>query len=89
MQRISSDEWKRVKQNSNYRYHFLPEQEDKQLPDLAIDFKHYLTLPREVAYRPNTKNKVFTSLEDLFREHLSSRFAHYLSRIGLPELESA
>lgn len=89
MQRIGSDEWKRVKQNTNYRYHFLPEQEDIQLPDLTIDFKQYLTIPRDVAYRLETKVKVLTSLDDLFREHLSSRFAHYLCRIGLPELESA
>jgi hypothetical protein len=89
MQKINSDEWKRVKQNSNYRYHFLPEQPDIQLPDLAVDFKQYLTIPREVAYRNVTRKKVLTSLDDLFREHLSGRFAHYLSRVGLPELESA
>ena len=89
MQRINSDEWKRVKQNSSYRYHFLPEFEDVQLPELAIDFKQYFTIPRAVAYRSQIRTKVLTSLGDLFREHLSGRFAHYLSRVGLPELESA
>lgn len=89
MQRINSDEWKRVKQNSNYRYHFLPEHGDIQLPELALDFKHYFTMPREVAYRIKTREKVLTALDDLFREHLSGRFAQYLSRVGLPELESA
>lgn len=89
MQKIGSDDWKRVKQNSMYRYHFLPEQADFQLPELTIDFKQYITIPRDVAYRAETKSKVLATLDDLFREHLSSRFAHYLSRIGLPELESA
>lgn len=89
MQRISSSDWNRVKQNSSYRYHFLPENEDIQLPDLALDFKHYFTIPREIAYRLQTRKKVLTALDDLFREHLSGRFAHYLSRVGLPELESA
>ena len=89
MQRLNSEEWRRVKQNSIYRYHFLPEQADFQLPELAIDFKQYVTIPRDVAYRQATRSKVLATLDDLFREHLSSRFAHYLSRIGLPELESA
>lgn len=89
MQRINSDEWKRVKQNSNYRYHFLPEQGDIQLPEIAIDFKHYFTIPRDIAYRRETRAKVLTALDDLFREHLSGRFAHYLSRVGLPELVGA
>lgn len=89
MQKINSDEWKRVKQNNNYRYHYLPEYEDGQVPELVFDFKHYITVPREVAYRKEFKNNFLISLDDLFREHLSSRFAHYLSRIGLPELERA
>lgn len=88
MQRISSDEWRRIKQNNIYRYHYLPEYEAGQIPDLVLDFKHYITVPRNIAYRGDFKGSVLISLDDLFREHLSSRFAHYLSRIGLPELES-
>lgn len=89
MQRINSDEWKRIKQNNSYRYHYLPEQAEYQVPELALDFKHYITVPRDEAYREDFKQKFLVGLDDLFREHLSSRFAHYLSRIGLPELESA
>ena len=88
MQQINSAEWKRIKQNNNYRYHFLPEHEENQVPELTLDFKQYITIPRQVAYRDQIKKGVLISLGDLFREHLSSRFAHYLSRIGLPELES-
>lgn len=87
MERINSADWKRVSQNNNYRYHFLPEFKDAQVPDLVIDFKRYFTVPREVAYRETFRKAWLASLADLFREHLSSRFAHYLSRIGLPEPE--
>jgi hypothetical protein len=89
MQSFSSENWKQLKQNTNYRYHFLPEHVDSQIPDLALDFKHYITVPTTIAYRDAMKKNVLASLDDLFREHLSSRFAHYLSRIGLPEIESA
>ncbi|MYM24833.1 hypothetical protein GTP46_19540 [Duganella sp. FT135W] len=89
MQKFNSEQWKRLKQNNDYRYHYLVEDEDKQVPELVIDFKHYFTIPRSVAYRPEFRSNLTASLDDLFREHLSSRFAYYLSRIGLPELESA
>lgn len=89
MQKFGSDQWKRIRQNNDSRYHFLQEDPDNQLPDLVIDFKHFFTIPREVVYRESMEKKYVCSLDDLFREHLSSRFAHYLSRIGLPELESA
>ncbi|WP_145956493.1 hypothetical protein [Burkholderia pseudomallei] len=85
MQKMGRDDWRRVIQNNNYRYHYLPENADRQVPELVLDFKRYLTVPREVAYRPEFKGAWLVSLGDLFREHLSSRFAHYLSRIGLPE----
>lgn len=85
MQRIGSDDFKRLKQNNLYRYHFLQENEDKQIPELVLDFKHYITMPRDVAYRKVHRDSVLASLNDLYREHLSQRFAHYLSRIGLPE----
>ena len=88
MHPINSGEWNRVKQNGSYRYHFLTEDQENQIPDLVIDFKRYMTVPRDIAYRPTIKDQVLVSLSDLFREHLSSRFAHYLSRIGLPELVS-
>jgi hypothetical protein len=89
MRKINNSELDRVKKNNIYRYHFLPENKAAQIPDLVLDFKHYFTVPREIAYRDTFKAAWRTALGDLFREHLSSRFAHYLSRIGLPETESA
>jgi len=89
MQQIGRDDFKKIQQNNNYRYHHLPENQELQLPNLVIDFKHYLTIPTEIAYKDAFRDKVIASLGDLFREHLSGRFAHYLSRIGLPEIETA
>lgn len=88
MHQHSTGEWDRVKKYNNYRYHFLPENDGIQLPALALDFKQYITIPRKIAYRDEIKASVLASLDDLFREHLSNRFAHYLSRIGLPDLSS-
>lgn len=87
MEKFNSADWRRLAQNNNYRYHFLPEHADAQVPDLVLDFKRYFTVPREIAYRDSFKKAWRISLADLFREHLSSRFAHYLSRIGLPDPE--
>lgn len=86
MHRIPTEHWKGVKQHNNYRYHFLVEDQDLQLPELTLDFKHFFTIPRAVIYREKYEAHYVCSLDDLFREHLSSRFANYLSRIGLPEL---
>lgn len=51
MQKINSNDWKRVTQNNNYRYHYLPENQNRQVPELVLDFKRYITVPRDVAYR--------------------------------------
>jgi len=86
MGRIPSDEWRKVCQNNVYRYHYLGNAEEQQVPELILDFKHYFTIPRDIAYRPDFKKCYLATMDDLFREHLSQRFANYLSRIGLPEL---
>jgi hypothetical protein len=51
MQKIPSEQWKGVKQHNNYRYHLLSEDQDFQLPELVLDFKHFFTIPRAVIYR--------------------------------------
>ena len=88
MQRINSAEWGKLKTNQNARYHYLGPWTDLQVPELVVDFKHYFTVPRSTAYREESRACYLATLEILYREHLSSRFAHYLSRIGLPELTS-
>lgn len=89
MQSLSSDQFKRLKQNNDSRYHYLVEEADLQLPELVVDFKHFFSIPRQVIYRETVSKRYVCSIDDLFRENLSNRFANYISRIGLPELESA
>ena len=86
MQKINSDNFRRIKSNQNYRYHYLPGNRSLQVPELFIDFKHYFTGPRDLIYDEYREKHYLATLDVLFREDLSQRFAHYLSRIGLPEL---
>lgn len=88
MQKIPSAEWHKLKSNQVYRYHYLEPWPNLQVPEMVVDFKHYFTVPRTLAYREEYRKCYLVTLEILYREHLSSRFAHYLSRIGLPELTS-
>lgn len=78
--------WKKICQNETPRYHFLHEYEPFEIPDLVIDFKRFYTVSTEYLYN-NYSNVYFASLNALYRENLSQRFANYLSRIGLPDLE--
>ena len=82
----SRDSWKKITQNMHYRYHRLQPFGDLQLPELIIDFKHYATAPRDIIYRSGIRNNYLGTLAELFRENLSSRFAHYLSRVALPDI---
>lgn len=88
MQSFNSTTWPPVKQNNVLRYHFLPEEQASQLPELVVDFKQYFTSSREFFCR-RYKGHYVTTLGPLFREALSQRFAQYLSRIGLPEFEAS
>lgn len=88
MQQLNSERWRPVKQNNVSRYHYLEQALDFQVPELVVDFKHYLTVPRDVFYRRTFSSSYIATIEIVYRDHLSSRFAHYLSRIGLPELTS-
>jgi hypothetical protein len=80
----NTERWRLVEQNNNDRYHFLPGAGSLQIPDIVIDFKHFITAPRAVLLnlKPNT---YIASLGQLFRENLSQRFANFLSRIALPD----
>ena len=80
----NSEKMKRIKQNSEYRYHYLAFLDDS-LPELVVDFKYFFTISRDSLY--NQLSKRVCSIDELFRESLSQRFAYYISRIGLPEIE--
>ncbi len=84
---INSTDWKLIKQNRNERYHYLPSYLDFQIPELAIDFKHYFSLPTESSIVRQLNNSYLATVNELFREDLSRRFSNYLSRIPLPEVQ--
>ena len=72
-----------LKQNNNPRYHFMEFDSSIPIVDSVVDFKHFFTVDISSLYKYK-KEKYVCSLDALFRERLSQRFANYLSRIGLP-----
>ncbi len=84
--RINSDRWKKILDNQEDRYHFLPNYQPLQVPNLLLDFKTYFTIDTEDLKGVFSKYYLAT-VNELFREHLSQRFCNYLSRIGLPDLQ--
>ncbi len=86
MEYQNKDKWKDIQNNLNQRYHFLDSCSEMQIPYMTIDFKHYFTVPRDVLYE-EAKAHYIGTMNELFREALSQRFAYYLSRIGLPIID--
>jgi hypothetical protein len=84
MQQFNSERFKQLKQNNNSRYHFIHSDNSFNVPELVVDFKHYFTIPRDIAYSVIFSGYMVT-IARLFRENLSLRFCNYLSRIGLPD----
>ncbi len=84
MEFYNSAEKKKITQNNNIRYHYIEFSKDILLPPLVIDFKHYFTVSLGNLEEQLT-NRIY-SIDPLFRESISNRFAHYLSRIGLPDV---
>lgn len=76
---------KLIKNEDFKRYHYLEEDIDNSVPELAIDFKHFFALPTDFLY-DNRKDHYVATINELFREALSQRFAVFLSRFGLPEI---
>jgi hypothetical protein len=74
----------RIKNNNNPRFHFISSDTRYQVPELVIDFKHVQTISRNILYKNLTKSYLAT-IAELYRESLSHRYSHYLSRIGLPD----
>lgn len=77
-------EGKDVLRNTNPRYHYLQFTNEIEIPDSVIDFKHYFTINIDKIKSKIDEYKVAT-ISELYREQISHRFSHYLSRIGLPE----
>jgi hypothetical protein len=86
-----SEIWKNVTQNKNERFEFLrslPSEDDlsgEGLAPLLCDFKKVFSVPTDVLYLQ--AKGVATRRAYLltpYAEHLSTRYAYFLSRIGLP-----
>ncbi len=72
--------------NERPRYHYLDFPREVPIVASIVDFKHYFSV--SVAYLEKIRPRSFVCrLSELFREDLSQRFAAYLARIGLPELQ--
>lgn len=78
-------EGKQIFQNKNPRYHYLEFPESVQLVPSIVDFKHYFSIPVSSLLEEKKKSYVCT-FSELNRADLSQRFASFLSRIGLPEV---
>ena len=85
--------WSRVRINKDERYQFfstIPGDVDLQsngIDELVIDFKRYFTVPTKELYKRIDAGETLRrcQLRSPYLEHLSSRFAFYLSRVALPE----
>ena len=75
---------KNLRQNETPRYHYLDFDSSIPIVNSVIDFKHYFTVNVE-QLRVHKQTNFICSVSEIFREHISQRFANYLSRIGLPE----
>lgn len=85
----STQDVKSIKQNDKFnRYHFLDKDAGISAPELIIDFKHFYTVPTSLLYN-DYKSIYLATINELFRERLSQRFANYLSRFGLPDIKQA
>lgn len=76
---------KNLRQNETPRYHYIEFPENIPIVNSVVDFKHYFTVNVKTLQKYKCDNYICT-IGDLFRERLSQRFANYLSRIGLPEM---
>ncbi len=84
--------WRQITQNKNERYQYLrgvAAEVDALMtgtPDLGADFKRYFAISTEHVYlQLQGPAKRRSRLQSPYLEHLSSRFAYYLSRVALPE----
>jgi hypothetical protein len=83
--------WDAIKINDNKRYQFLQKIEPHEdalgegLPELGIDFKRFFTIPTDEVYRriELKEAKRRCVLCSPYLEHLSTRFAYFLSRVAL------
>ncbi len=79
----NSEQKNYIKSNRDARYHYIELAEETEIPPIIIDFKHYFSI--SLYYLESKFENRICSISPIFRESISQRFSHYLSRIGLPE----
>lgn len=85
MKHINSKDWDKLRNKQNKRYHYLKADIGFNVPEFAIDFKHYFTISRDYFYNNILNESYLASLTLLHREELSQRFCNFISRIGIPD----
>jgi len=75
---------KELRSNNNPRYHYLEFDKSTLIVNSVVDFKHFFTVGINYLYGIMEDSRKYT-IDILYRERLSQRFADYLSRIGLPD----
>lgn len=92
---LGAKEWKPVRQNANPRYQVIQattaafDREGHGVPSLGIDFSRYFSIPTRVLYsqlRCQARRRVV--MKSPYFEHISTRFAAYFARVGLPQPHS-
>lgn len=82
-QKLGDTSVNKIMNNEDPRFHYLCFDNTCGLPEMIIDFKHFFTVSTEYLYQ-NLDKRVRT-VDALYREKISQRFAYYISRIGLPD----
>jgi hypothetical protein len=90
---INTTIWARIKSNKDERYQFLQKVApgadalNEGLPEPGLDFKRYFTIPTAELYRRIDLGQAQrrSIIISPYLEHLSTRFATFLSRVALPE----
>ncbi len=82
----------RIKKNQDIRYHYFPVSEFS--PELIADFKHYFTIPAELALssferQVDGDSRGASVLYEIVATDVADRFANYLQRVALPDVVSS
>lgn len=87
MHRINSDMKGNLISNTMPRYHYFDFGENiLGLVPSVVDFKHYFTVNVKYLEHLKLQGQYVCKISELYRENISHRFAHFLSRIGLPDV---
>jgi hypothetical protein len=77
----------KLRNNENARYHYLEFPNSVQIVPSVIDFKHFFTV--NLVHLKKIRSQHFVcNISDLFREDISQRFASFLSRVALPQIDN-